>query len=231
LIIRAAGDGLKDEDDDHAFQKLVGDVQRVRQELAETTETADTAASDATAAAAAAAAASALAATKATAADITAALAPYALTSSIFAPTYVTTGNSGVGQAGASGVQVQLTTCVANGTGTGGMAITSGVFTAPGDGLYQVCISTIGAFTSNAAGLAEAYWLIQSSIGTSWIDRRTYSVAAASTISAQASMSALYYLTSGQSLSFYGTLSNTGGFTGNAGYSINQLGVTRLTNT
>jgi hypothetical protein len=77
LIIRAAGDGLKDEDDDHAFQKLVGDVQRVRQELAETTDTADSAAADATAAAAAAAAASALAATKATAADITAALAAH----------------------------------------------------------------------------------------------------------------------------------------------------------
>ncbi len=34
MIIRASGDGLKDEEDDHAFQKLVGDVQRLRQELA-----------------------------------------------------------------------------------------------------------------------------------------------------------------------------------------------------
>jgi hypothetical protein len=154
MIIRASGDGLKDEEDDHAFQKLVGDVQRVRQDLTTTQSDVEGAVDDAAAAAADAAAASALAATKASPADITTALAPYALSSSIFTPTYViTTSSSGLTQNMTGGFD-QLTTAIPNATGTGGMAISSGVFTAPATGLYHVT-AAIHTFVNLGAGAAS----------------------------------------------------------------------------
>lgn len=124
MIIRTAGGwGLKDPDDDEAFQMLVGDVQRLSQRsIVTTTEAQDTA--DAAQAAAEEATASAFAVT---------------LASAVFSGATVLA-------AGANTVSGYTSS-----SGTlSGMDTTTGTFTAPATGIYRVDVTAVvtGAFAA-----------------------------------------------------------------------------------
>lgn len=159
----------------------------------------------------------------------------YQLLSDVAASTsYVTTG-AGTETVGVNDPGSYLSSSITNATGTGGMAIASGIFTAPGDGLYHVSTSIIWGYTPGAPAFAtifgtSLYQIVAGGIAVA-LERHTFPVYNGVGINDAASLAASVFLFSGQTIRLAVQFTDASGgapASGTAG--ITWLSIVRLTN-